>query len=157
MFRKPGAMGSSPSSSVWAIFAASTIAIILMTLFSFILSVIRKKQFTEPVILNDLLRPSNAPGIQNYRHPLGWIIHYVVGLVFVICYHLLWSQDLVAPTVFNGAMLGAACGLIGIAGWHITLSIHPHPPVIDLKEFYVQLFFAHVIFGIVATLTYTLA
>ncbi|MEJ7644191.1 MAG: hypothetical protein WKF87_06330 [Chryseolinea sp.] len=103
MFRKSVAMESSTSSSIWAVVAASTVGIILMTLFSYIVSVLRKKQFTEPVILNDLIRRLKVVSIENkYRHPLGWIIHYVVGLVFVICYHLLWSRDLMTPTALNG-------------------------------------------------------
>ena len=147
-------MESVTSFSIWNIVAESFVAIILMTLFSYIAGILRKKQFTEPVILNDLLRRINVvKSKNNYRNPLGWIIHYTVGLIFIICYHFIWSHNFLAPTVLNGALLGGVCGVIGIAGWHTTLSIHPNPPAIDLKEYYIQLFFAHVIFGISATIT----
>ena len=148
-------MESSGISSMWLIVISSAVAILFMTLFSYIVGRLRNKEFTEPVHLNDLLRRINLQtSSDKYHHPAGWIIHYAVGLVFVIGYHLLWSHHVLAITLRNGSILGAICGLIGIAGWHITLSIHPDPPPIHLKEYYLQLFFAHVIFGLTATSAY---
>jgi len=148
-------MESSGALAFWNIIVASVVAIVLMTVFSYVVGRLRKKEFTEPVLLNDLLRriklQSNA---DKFRHPAGWIIHYIVGLIFVIGYHLLWTREVIALTLISGAILGAVCGLIGIVGWHTTLSIHPNPPPIHLKEYYVQLFFAHVIFGLSAAASY---
>lgn len=140
------------SASSWRIIAISGIAVVLMTLFSYVVGVLRKKQFSQPVLLNELLQRLKVfSSITYYRNSAGWLIHYAVGLSFVICYHLLWSHKVLAPTLSNGAILGAVSGIIGVAGWHLILSIHPNPPNIDLKEYYLLLFVAHVIFGITAT------
>jgi hypothetical protein len=154
-FDEAYAMERSGLSAFLMISIASLVAIFLMTLFSYVVGRLRNKEFTEPVHLNDLLqRIKLIKRADKYRHPAGWVIHYLIGVLFVIGYHLLWSRHILACTLLNGAILGAVCGMIGIGGWHVTLSVHPNPPPIDLKEYYLQLFFAHVIFGLSATLCY---
>jgi hypothetical protein len=82
---------------------------------------------------------------------LGWLIHYVVGFFFIFLYQVYWTASDSHPTVINGIMLGAVNGVIGICGWKFSFALHPNPPSIDFKEYYMQLFFAHVIFGVTAT------
>ncbi len=135
-------------------FIATLLATSLMTIFSYVVSAIRKKKFREPELLNDLIRRLNQkePG---FLIPIaGWIIHYFVGLLFIIAYHLYWRATDTDPTFNNCIVLGAFSGLIGIFGWQLAFSIHPNPPSIDFKEFYIQLFFAHVIFGAGAFLSF---
>jgi hypothetical protein len=55
--------------------------------------------------------------------------------------------------LFTGLILGAACGLIGILVWETVFRVHPSPPRIDLKNYYRQLFIAHLIFGTVAAIS----
>ncbi len=128
-----------------------------MTVFSYAAGRLANKQFTEPIILNDLARRIGIIKEKSYkRHPLGWMIHLGVGIIFLVGYDLLWRTSLLSPTVFIGSVLGFISGVIGVIGWHLTLKIHPDPPGIHLKDFYFQLVIAHIIFGIVAAVSYEL-
>ncbi|HBL80335.1 MAG TPA: hypothetical protein DDZ79_10625, partial [Aequorivita sp.] len=49
-----------------------------------------------------------------------------------------------------GAIIGAIFGLLGIFGWALLFYVHPQRPKIDFKLFYLQLFLAHIIFGLTA-------
>lgn len=62
----------------------------------------------------------------------------------------------VDPSFLSGSFFGLICGFIGVAGWHFVLSIHPKPPLIDLKKYYIHLLVAHIIFGWGAALGYKL-
>ena len=129
------------------------VATSLMTLFSYIFSAIRKKQFREPELLNDLLKRMNIIAGSHFKnHPAGWIIHYAVGWVFVFSYYLLFQYSKVNPTLWVYIALGFICGIVGIAGWKLTFTIHPDPPDIHFSEFYVHLLAAHIVFGIGAFL-----
>src|SRR5688500_5387271 len=116
------------------------VAIILMTLFSYVFSAIRKKQFKEPELLNDLLRRINIIHSSYFKnHPAGWVIHYAVGYLFVFAYYLLFQYSSINPTLWVYTVLGFGCGIVGIAGWKLTFAIHPNPPDIHFSEFYVHL------------------
>lgn len=120
----------------------------MMTVFSYWMSNLRKKQFREPELLNELLvRARLMKFVSSRNHPAGWIIHYGVGLVFVGIYHTVASFTDIELTFGYLVTAGALSGLLGIAAWHATFRIHPNPPVVDLKEFYIQLEAAHIIFG----------
>jgi hypothetical protein len=133
------------------------IATSLMTMFSYIFSILRKKQFKEPELLNDLLRRINlikGPNIK--KHATGWIIHYTVGWIFVTVYYLLFKNFQINPTLWVYTALGFICGIVGIAGWKVTFAIHPNPPDIHFSEFYLHLLAAHIVFGIGAFMAYKL-
>jgi len=120
----------------------------LMTAFSYYFSWLRNKQFKEPEILNELLwRLRLIKGSGGKNHPAGWTIHYVVGFIFVIAYHIFWNKTEYEPTFGTSILLGALSGVIGVVGWRITFGTHPDPPTLDFKEYYVQLLIAHIIFG----------
>ena len=122
-----------------------------MTAFSYYLSYIRKKQFREPELLNELLvRARMMKFTASKNHPAGWIIHYLVGVVFVIIYQLIAAVTALTPDILFYSLGGLISGFIGVAIWHVTLSLHPNSPALDLKEFYFQLVIAHIIFGLSA-------
>lgn len=125
------------------------VAVALMTTFSYIYSNIREKKFKEPMLLNELMARLHWIPIHTIAyHPLGWLIHYVVGILFVIAYDLVIKYTGVDLTFLSSTIAGAIFGIIGIAGWQITFLIHPSPPPdIKLNEYYLQLFIAHVLFG----------
>jgi hypothetical protein len=139
------------------IFFDAFIATALMTLFSYVFSAIRNKQFKEPELLNDLLRRINIINSSYFKnHPAGWVIHYAVGCIFVFAYYLLFQYSSISPTWWVYTGLGFICGIVGIAGWKLTFTIHPNPPDIHFSEFYVHLLAAHIVFGIGAFLAYNL-
>lgn len=133
------------------------IATSIMTLFSYIVSAFSHSQFREPQLLNQLIKRSTAlpfkPGQKNLT---GWIIHYAIGIFFVVIFDFIWNYTDFEPSIFTGALLGFIFGFIGITGWKIMFSLNPDPPEINFRNFYLQLLPAHVIFGIGAALPYLL-
>lgn len=129
------------------------IATSLMTGYSYALSALTNKQFREPELLNGLLN--------NWFHksfpktaPAGWLIHYAVGLMFIVAYHFVFN--LIEPTLLNYVWTGLVSGLIGAGVWFVTLNIHPVPPPTHRAGYYAQLVPAHIIFALGAFLTYSL-
>lgn len=142
--------------AVTAIFLGTLTGTSLMTLFSYYLSRKTNRNFREPVLLNQLL--VNFQPFEFNKKPIlpGWILHYVVGVIFVTGFHFFWKMTSVTPSFLNGSILGLFCGMIGVAGWHLVFMLHPKPPSIELKEYYVHLIVAHIIFGFGAVAGYRL-
>lgn len=131
------------------------IATSAMTAFSYIYSEIVKKQFREPELLNKLLM-SWSNSFQNLTKSslVGWAIHYLVGVFFMLVFYLIWQILNVEATVVSGIIMGFAAGILGVVGWRFTFWIHPNPPKLDFKQYYIQLILAHVVFGISGVITY---
>ncbi|RZJ51462.1 MAG: hypothetical protein EOO44_14575 [Flavobacterium sp.] len=128
-----------------------------MTLFSYAISEGFRELYKEPVLLTFLLKQMKLELSVEKKKILAWLIHYIIGLLFVIGYHLLWINNVLEISVLNAVLLGAICGIIGILGWVIMFKIAKYKPAIDFKGYYIQLFFAHVVFGLVAAATYYLS
>ena len=126
-----------------------------MTLFSYSMGFVRKKNFREPELLNELLKRLDPKSTLITLPFAGWFIHYLVGLLFIFLYQLFWHFSGSQPTLTNGILLGALNGIVGILGWQFTFYVHPNPPQIDFKEYYIQLFFAHIIFGASASIAFS--
>ncbi len=129
------------------ILSGTVIGTSLMTLFSYYISHKLNREFKEPVLLNKMI--SRSPlAISKKNNPApGWILHYSIGTVFVVGYHFIWRRKKLNPTLKNSTFLGFISGFIGISGWHILFIIHPKPPSIHLKNYYLQLLAAHIVFG----------
>jgi hypothetical protein len=124
----------------------------LMTIFSYIVSRLRNRQFTEPVLLNRFLCGFGIlKEYQLKKNIAGWIVHYAVGFLFLFAYYFIWSRTRLDPTFSTALMLGCLSGLAGIIGWAILFSIQSVPANIKVSEYYAQLFVAHVIFALTAT------
>lgn len=127
-----------------------------MTLFSYTISIGFRELYKEPVLLGYSLKSLNISLSQSTKTLLGWIFHYIIGLLFVIGYHLVWYYGILEQTWLSGLILGAISGIIGIVSWVIIFNMSKYVPNIDFKGYYLQLFFAHVIFGLVAFGVYTM-
>lgn len=119
-----------------------------MTLFSYVVSVLVKDNFKEPELLGILIKRLGADLNKPLATLAGWQIHYAVGVIFVTVYTLLWERKALRPGLKSGIFLGLISGVIGIGFWKIVFTLHPDPPRIQLKKYYVQLLLAHVLFGI---------
>jgi hypothetical protein len=53
-------------------------------------------------------------------------------------------------------VIGALSGAIAVLIWKATFKVHPLPPWIDFKSYYLQLVPAHMVFAVFATITYRL-
>lgn len=141
---------------VLQIFIASIAATSVMTLFSYAVSASARELYKEPVLLTYVLSSLKIEVSPQTKTFLGWLLHYLIGIFFVIIYHYLWHYDIIEMSWPAAFVLGAASGIIGILSWIFLFAIVPEKPNIDFKGYYVQLFFAHVIFAIVAFIVYKL-
>jgi hypothetical protein len=137
--------------SLKKIIAAGTIGTSAMTAYSYFISKRKVIQVREPQLLKKVLertvlkKEASAP---------AWLLHYVVGCVFVAGYGKIWNRAKNPPTLLNGSVLGALSGVLAIYVWSSVLkATHSIRPVFR-KSFYFQLFIAHVIFGAAAAITY---
>ena len=142
---------------LFALILGTVVATTLMTIFSYIVSRLRNRQFTEPVLLNRLLCGFGIlKEYQLEKSIAGWIIHYAIGLMFLVIYYFVWSKTSFDPTMSTALILGSFSGIAGIIGWAIIFRIQSVPANIRVSEYYTQLFVAHVIFALTATVVYRL-
>ncbi len=127
-----------------------------MTLFSYLVSESKNKNFREPEILGELIKRLQKSGSKGSAQMAGWGIHYAIGILFVACYSEIWEQTKVKPSLTSGALMGAANGIAGVAGWKLMFDSHPNPPAKHLKAFFGHLLPAHVVFGVFSAVTYKL-
>jgi hypothetical protein len=127
-----------------------------MTLFSYIVSVIKKENFSEPEHLATMLHRFTPGTSKKINQIAGWNAHFAVGLLFASAYVELWEQGKIKPSVKNGLLLGTVSGLLALAIWKLTFKIHPLPPWINFNKYYIQLVPAHIVFALFATLAYKL-
>lgn len=135
----------------------SIVATSAMTLFSYVMSKSFRELYKEPVLLTFVLTKAKAALSMQSKTALGWIIHYVIGLLFVIGYHFLWINDVLTISLLSALLLGAVSGIIGIVSWIFIFKMTDHQPPIDFKGYYIQLFFAHIVFALIATVLYSLS
>jgi len=138
------------------IILATIAATSVMTLFSYAVSASARELYKEPVLLTYVLTFLDIEVSIPVKTVLAWILHYLIGLAFVVSYHFLWMYDILEMSWQIALLLGAISGIIGILGWVIMFGLIPKKPNIDFKGYYIQLFLAHVIFGIVAFAVYKL-
>ena len=120
----------------------------IMTTFSYIISKTYNKLFTEPVMLNYIL---DAIGINlggKLKKAQGWIAHYFIGLFFVILYESVWRFSQIKFGWISGLAFGAVSGGIGIIGWFFIYRLPDKKPKAPLRDYYLQLFLAHIIFAL---------
>jgi hypothetical protein len=127
----------------------SCISTSLMTMFSYGVAAILKQQFREPELLNLLaIRLKILNKTSDKNHPLGWIVHYAVGVFFVVSIELVRGEAGFDPAILYYLLAGGICGLIGVVMWFSTFRMHPNPPKLWYNAFYIQLIFAHIVFGL---------
>lgn len=138
------------------ILIASIAATSAMTFMSYVFSASFRELYKEPVLLTYLLTKFHLNVPAATKSILAWLLHYIIGLLFVIGYHFLWVYHIVPFSWGTALLLGAISGIIGILGWVIMFKIAPQKPNIDFKGYYTQLFIVHVIFGLTAFWVYGL-
>ncbi|WP_405328593.1 hypothetical protein [Leeuwenhoekiella sp. LLG6367-2.1] len=141
-------------STTLLIIVATICSTITMTTFSYLLSYFIKKQYREPELLNLLICKSKFIPIEaSKNHPLGWIIHFSIGLVFDAVLILLWSNYSLSSSWQSGVYLGIVLGIIGSIGWTLFFKTIYKPSHIDFWYF-VHLIIAHIIFVLTALALY---
>lgn len=137
------------------VFSSGILGTSAMTILSYLISELLSENFREPKILAALIK-NLLPATKQYAPYLGWSLHYFIGFSFVFIYVKLWDNNVLRPTTMSGIFLGVISGILGIIGWYIVLKFHPNPPLLNLRNYFILLFFAHIVFGIFAFIGYVL-
>jgi hypothetical protein len=126
----------------------------LMTASSYLMSEIFGENYREPEHLATMISRI-APGLsKNAAKIAGWGAHVAMGFVFASVYVELWETKKIKPTIVNGLVLGLMSGLLGLVIWKATFKAHPFPPLLKFDHYYLQRIPAHIVFALMATITY---
>jgi hypothetical protein len=137
-------------SQVVKIVLAGTVGTSAMTIYSYLVSSARNKNFREPALLAEMIQKINPSIRKSDAQTIGWIVHYGVGVFFASVYHYLLKHK--TGNVKTGAIVGGITGMAGVSIWQLLFLLHPRPPQTDYTKFYGQLMIGHIIFGIVTCL-----
>ena len=139
------------------ILSAALTGTTVMSAFSYIVSKKEHKQFREPELLNILVSRMPMDVKTSKESIIGWAIHYIVGLMFCALYDRIWQRLTPTERILTALPIGALSGVIGAVIWKSTLKMHPFPPIIHYRKYYLHIILAHVIFGAFAGLGYNAA
>lgn len=129
------------------ILLAATVGTTAMTMFSYLVSKKKNKDFREPRLLGKMVYRA-VPDIQKKDSKvIGWILHGSTGLAFTILYKILLEKTRLKSNVTEGILLGFVNGVAAVAIWKSVFSLHPDPPQIKFKDFYGHLILAHIVFA----------
>ena len=124
-----------------------------MTLFSYVTSRKKNKNFKEPQLLADMVLTAIPQIEKPASGAAGWVLHYGTGLFFAAIYELLSNDDKIKPTLPYGIFIGGLNGAVAVLIWKATFSLHPGPPRIHFEDFYKHVILAHVIYGTITLCT----
>lgn len=135
---------------------ASLAATSAMTLFSYVLSAVCKKNYREPQHLAGLAQEDDPAGSPLKYRATGWLLHYTAGVIWATAYAVpIGKHRLSART--RSTILGAGSGILAGMVWKLALNRHPATARRVHPTFFVQLVPAHVVFGIALRLCERLA
>ena len=128
----------------------------MMTIFSYVLSLMVHSNFREPEILA-ILSCRLFLHHKNWLHTIiGWGLHILAGFAFVLVYSALWEYALVPASLPTGVLIGGISGIVAIGIWFVVFKLHPDPPKLNFKGYYANLFFAHIVFAVFAVVGYNM-
>lgn len=130
---------------------AWVVATSLMTGFSYLFYYITKKEAREPFLLNYIL-VNKFPDVLPFKShaSMGWILHYILGIVFLLLNILLINVFDVDASILWGLPFGVFAGVLGLIGWNILFNIAGQLPEINFIIYYLQLLVAHIVFCVSA-------
>ncbi|MFB9054204.1 hypothetical protein ACFFVB_14035 [Formosa undariae] len=126
----------------------NTVAVALMTGFSYVVSLAFRTNFSEPKRLKQLVNRARIVRKSNFGIWIGWCLHFVIGLVFLSGYFLFRNIFPVGPELLYALIFGFSAGLVGAVGWKLMFVLHNNPPQFPKFPFYVQLIAAHIVFSV---------
>lgn len=117
-----------------------------MTLFSYLIAWLLKQPYKEPFLLAVLLNYFHVIDSKTNK-VIGWVLHYVLGLLFVVAFQILLNVGWAKITWGSAILYGAVIGVIGILGWQLMFMLAPKTPRMNYAGYYAQLFIAHLVFA----------
>ena len=119
----------------------------LMTLFSYVVSKYENENFSEPELLAAMEKDLLPEAAKHLALPAGWATHYSIGVLITWIYKQTNKRNN-KSVLKNGILLGGWSGIAGVAMWQLFFSVHPAPPSVPVRKFFIQLLWAHLVFGI---------
>lgn len=104
-----------------------------MTWFSYAMSQNFRELYKEPVLLSFALRKTNISLSEKLQKTWGWLIHYSIGFLFVMGYHIVWVKNILPISPLSALILGVISGVIGILSWIFIFKMTDHQPQLILK------------------------
>jgi hypothetical protein len=95
-------------------------------------------------------------GERTYLNPsknsklVGTIAHFGVGVLFSFGYFLLWNWGIFRINFKDAVLIGMASGFLAIVVWKLYLTLHSKPPSYSAFHYFLALFLAHIVFGVVS-------
>jgi hypothetical protein len=132
--------------SIWAGIAGTA----AMSVFSYLISNKKKKNFREPDLLAKMVKRVVPLFTRDTAEATGWTLHLTAGITFAAVYYELLKKLDLEPTVLNGLITGGLSGIPAVAIWAAIFERHPHPPKLTSsarKNYYKHLIAAHLVFG----------
>jgi hypothetical protein len=79
--------------------------------------------------------------------PAGWFTHFAIGLAMTTVFNAMQQRTQKTSTLRDTIVFGGLSGIASIIAWKISLKALPRHSNKFYKQFYTQLFIAHVIFA----------
>lgn len=133
---------------------ATLLSTTAMTLFSYAVSAAFRDLYKEPVLLDYLMHRYRIRIGEREKTVAAWLLHYFLGLVFVIGYLIPLQLGYYRNSWVSGIVFGILIGLIGIVGWKIMFRLAGRTPIANPTLYYVQLFLAHIVFGLTTVVSF---
>lgn len=131
------------------------VAVLCMTFFSAIWSAVSGNEFREPTLLSLLMQKQPRIHIsERSGYVWGWVIHFLLGVAFLLFYELLWELTNAPRTFIWSVIFGSVLGVLGIIGWKILFSLVNFLSQFKYKQYYVHIFLAHIVFSVTAFVVY---
>lgn len=125
-----------------------------ITLFRYAISARDREIYKEPLLLTYLFTQVKPKLSISSKRTLGWLLHFSIGFVCVLSYHLLWKYRILDLSVIGSLLLGFISGVIGVFSLFIMFKIAKYTLSIYSKDYYFQMFIAYIIFALYATVIY---
>lgn len=124
----------------------------VMTLFSYIIAEKENENFSESELLGKIEKKQlNLP--KQIALPAGWVTHYAIGISMTTLFEI-YKLVFRKKTAFNQTIIfGTLAGLLAIVSWKQLLKTLPKRQDNFYRQFFIQLFIAHLIFAGTITAT----
>lgn len=108
---------------------------------------LRFKTLSPQDVLGELVRRKLKFG-KKQASAAGWVLHFTAGYLLVLFNRSLSAKKELPDVKHSGLTYGFLDGILALIIWKLTLRFHPNPPDMKLKDYFLQLFVAHLFFGL---------
>ena len=131
------------------------VATSMMTIFSYLASGGKAKNFREPELLCEIFSEKSAA--KKCEQPFlsaGWAAHYAMGVCWSGLENYLLRENRMKADLKSGLLFGCSGGLTGILIWNQLFKLSRRPPLTVYPKFYAHLLLAHIVYSLSVVLLY---